>query len=100
MLKIIYNDSYSQLTIANNLNNEKIVVIDDDFKVYEEIDYSYYEPLNSELLLLWEKALLTYFCIKQKDKTLFEYRYNMFDKSLVAFKEWLNKHNVLWGGEE
>jgi len=91
MLEIIYNDSYSQLTLVNNLNNEKVVIVDDDFKVYEEISYSNEQPSNDDFINLFTKALTTYFHIGQENEPLGAYRQNMFDKSIGAFKEWLDK---------
>ena len=44
MLEIIYNDSYSMLTILNNLNNECFNVVDDEFNTYETLTYNTFEP--------------------------------------------------------
>ena len=94
MLEVIYNDSYSQLTLVNNLNKEGVVIVDDDFKVYGEISYEPYQPTNDDFLYLWQQAISTYFHIGEENEPLGAYRQNMFEKSLGAFKEWLEK-----GGE-
>lgn len=102
MLEIIYNDSYSQLTIVNNLNNECFDVIDDDFNTYESLSYNPFEPTKEDLQYLFEKSLSAYFDLDNKEKHIIanSFRQNMFDKSMIVFKEWLNKHKELWGGEE
>lgn len=91
MLEIIYNDCYSQLTLVNNLDNEKVVIVDDDFKVYEEISFSEIQPSNEDFINAFERALKTYFCIDNKKEPLKLYRQNMVDNSIGAFKEWLEK---------
>lgn len=91
MLEIIYNDSYSQLTLVNNLNNVKVVIVDDDFKVYEEISYSDIQPSNEDFIRAFKKAISTYFCIGKENEPLEAYRQNMFDKSLGVFIDWLEQ---------
>ena len=101
MLEIIYNDSYSQLTIVNNLNNECFNVIDDNFNTYESLSYNPFEPTKEDLIYLFKNSLSAYFDLDSKEEHAIakSYRQNMFDKSLRAFIEWLNEHKELWGGE-
>lgn len=98
MLKIIYNDSYSQLTIVNNLNNDCFNVVDDDFNTYESLSYNPFEPTKEDLIYLFKQSLMRYFDLDNKEKNIIakSFRQNMFDKSLMAFTEWLNQHTELW----
>lgn len=101
MLEIIYNDSYSQLTIVNNLNCECFNVIDDQFSTYETLEYGCFEPTKKDLISLFEKSLSTYFDLDNKERHIIaqSFRQNMFDRSMRTFLEWLNEHKELWGGE-
>ena len=97
MLEIIYNDSYSQLTLMNNLNNESLVVIDDDFKVYETLSYNPFEPNDDDLFIMWEKSIKRYFRIGKKDNFT-DWRKSMYEKSKELFMDWLKiggKENAL-----
>jgi len=98
MLKIIYNDSYSQLTIVNNLNNDCFNVIDDDFNKYESLSYNPFEPTKEDLIYLFKQSLMRYFDLDNKHEHVIakSYRQDMFNKSLTAFMEWLNQHTELW----
>jgi len=102
MLKIIYNDSYSQLTIIDNLNEEFFVVIDDEFNTYETFVYRYREPTKDDLIFLFKQSLKYYFDLENKLKHFLsaDLRQDMAEKSLKLFCEWLNEHKELWGGEE
>lgn len=102
MLEIIYNDSYSLLTIVNNLNNECFNVIDDNFNTYESLSYNPFEPTKEDLIYLFKNSLSVYFDLDSKEEHAIakSFRQNMFDKSLMAFIEWLNEHKELWGGEQ
>ena len=102
MLEIIYNDSYSMLTILNNLNNECFNVVDDEFNTYETLTYNTFEPTKKDLIYLFKQSLMKYFDLDNKEEHIIakSYRQNMFDKSMRAFMEWLNEHKELWGGED
>lgn len=102
MLEIIYNDSYSQLTIVNNLNNERFEVVDDDFNAYEFLTYNPFEPTKEDLIYLFKQSLMKYFDLDNEEEHAIakSYRQNMFDKSMRAFMGWLNEHKELWGGED
>ena len=102
MLEVIYNDSYSMLTILNNLNQESFVVVDDSFNTYETLTYNPFEPTKDDLIYLFENSLRTYFDLENKEKHILtsDYRRNMFDRSLELFKKWLNEHKEFWGCED
>ena len=102
MLEIIYNDSYSQLTIVNNLNNECFNVIDDQFSTYETLEYGCFEPTKKDLINLFEKSLSAYFDLERKEENIYiqAYKQNQFEMSMRLFMEWLNEHKELWGGED
>ena len=102
MLEVIYNDCYSMLTILNNLNNECFNVVDDEFNVYETLPYNPFEPTKDDLLYLFQKSLSNYYDLENKEEHIIAkaYRQNMYDKSLRAYKQWLNEHKEMWGGED
>ena len=99
MLEVLYNDSFTQLSLVNNLNNESFAIIDDDFKVYETISYNPFEPTNEDILMFWKEATKTYFGIGKSDDFKL-WKSNQRKRSINAFHKWLEKncdHDLVGG---
>ncbi len=90
MLQVLHNDAFSQLTLMQNLNNETLQIIDDDFTIYDTISFNPFEPEDEELVDAWTKALKKYFRIGEEDK-LIEWRENMMARSIEEFKNFLQQ---------
>jgi len=91
MLEIIYNDSFSQLSIINKPNEEKVVVVDEDFKVYTSVDYGLFSPSNDDYKKMWRDAVYDYFKLGVDVDLLNDYRQRQSLNSVQAFDEWLDK---------
>lgn len=83
MLEVIYNDCYSQLSVVNDLHNETLSVIDDDYFVYGKVSYKGFAPTIKQVSEMFENALKKHLCIgaKKHDTTT--------TKSMLSFKKWL-----------
>ena len=89
MLEILYNDNFSDLSLVVINDKETTMIIDSDlFKYWEEtFDYTDTETL----LKNWEDALLKYYRVGNED-VLPKWREEMYNKSLKAFKQFLEEH--------
>lgn len=90
MLQVLHNDAFSQLSLMQNLNNETLQIIDDDYYIYDTISFNPFEPEDEELVDAWTKALKKYFRIGEEDK-LIEWRENMMARSIEEFKNFLQQ---------
>lgn len=90
MLQVLHNDAFSQLSLMQNLNNETLQIIDDDYYIYDTISFNPFEPEDEELIDAWTKALKKYFRIGEEDK-LIEWRENMMARSIEEFKKCLQQ---------
>ena len=90
MLQVLHNDAFSQLSLIQNMNNETLQIIDDDYYIYDTISFNPFEPEDEELLDAWTKALNKYFRIGEDDK-LIEWRENMMARSIEEFKKCLQQ---------
>ena len=90
MLQVLHNDAFSQLSLMQNLNNETLQIIDDDYYIYDTISFNPFEPEDEELLDAWTKALNKYFRIGEDDK-LIEWRQGLMARSIEQFKEFLKE---------
>lgn len=83
MLEVIYNDCYSQLSVINDITNETLSIIDDDYFVYGKVSYRGFAPSIKQVCDMFESALNKHLCIGQKTKDTY------ITKSMLSFKEWL-----------
>ena len=90
MLQVLHNDAFSQLSLMQNLNNETLQIIDDDYYIYDTISFNPFEPEDEELIDAWTKALKKYYRIGEEDK-LIEWRENMMARSIKEFKKCLQQ---------
>ena len=87
MFSIVHNDSFSDLTLLDDLNNNDLIIINSDFKVYDRLGYDPFEPSKKQLLDMWTKALRDHYALDKEDTPLKEWREMMTRKSIRLFKE-------------
>lgn len=95
MLEVLFNDSATNLTLVNVVDNEGLAIVDATFHVYATISYNPFEPSNEDLESLWDKALKDYLSLDDKaDDTLIKWRKSVYENSNKNFKEFLQQQKT------
>ena len=90
MMNILYNDIYSNLMFAVNLNDESVMIIDDDLNKHFEVSFNPWEPEDEDLIKAWTQAVRKYFELDDnKDERHLGYRESMAERSINGFKQHL-----------
>lgn len=90
MMNILYNDIYSNLMFAVNLNDESVMIIDDDLQKHFEESFNPWEPEDEDLIDAWTKAVNKYFELdSNNDERSLTWRQGMAKRSIEGFKQYL-----------
>lgn len=91
MLDVVYNDSYSNLSLIVINGDEGYKVIDQDFKVYAEKQGTPFEIEPNDFIVLWDEAIEKYYAYNTTDDHINKYADTMKKDSKRLFKKFIDK---------